>query len=79
MSITRKHAICIFFDEEFTDENSEKLKKDLEKPCGLEICYTDDPNKPMLRTKLKVNGSPSYYHLYKVNLPNSTNLQEQII
>ncbi|EIE81192.1 hypothetical protein RO3G_05897 [Rhizopus delemar RA 99-880] len=44
----------VFFNEEFTNENPEKLKEGLEKLCGLEICYTDDPNKPMLQTKLKL-------------------------
>jgi hypothetical protein len=43
MSITQEHAICIFFNEDFTKENAEKLKEDLEKLFGLEICYTDDP------------------------------------
>ncbi|KAI7880815.1 uncharacterized protein EV154DRAFT_428750, partial [Mucor mucedo] len=66
----------IIFSEDFTDENSEKLKGDLEKLCGLEICYTDDPYMPMLQTKLKVNGFPSYYHRYKDDLSKPTNLPE---
>ena len=55
-----------------------KNSEDLEKLCGLEICYTNDPNKTMLQIKLKVNGVP-HYHRYKDDLPKSTNLQEQII
>ncbi|KAI9349369.1 hypothetical protein BD770DRAFT_394948, partial [Pilaira anomala] len=49
-----------------------------EKLCELEICYTDDPYKPMLQTKVKVNGFPSYYHLYKDDLPDTNDTQEQI-
>ncbi|KAI9020037.1 hypothetical protein CLU79DRAFT_817658, partial [Phycomyces nitens] len=76
--MTRKHAICIFFNEEFTNENSQRFEEDLENLCGLEICYAEDPYKPMLQTKVKVNGCPSYYHRYKDDLPKSTNNQGQI-
>ncbi|KAI9250650.1 hypothetical protein EDC94DRAFT_697893 [Helicostylum pulchrum] len=74
-----KQSTSLALNREFTNENSENLKEDLEKLYGLEICYTDDSNKPMLQTKLKVNDFPSYYHRYKDDLPKSTNLQEQII
>lgn len=79
ISITRNHALCIFFNEEFTNENSEKLKEDLKNLSGLDICYTEDPSKPMLQTKVKVNGFPSYYRRYQDELPNSSILEDQII
>ncbi|KAI9366333.1 hypothetical protein BD770DRAFT_375974 [Pilaira anomala] len=49
-----------------------------EKLCELEICFTDDPFKPMLQTKAKVNGFPTYYHYYKDDLADKNNTQEQI-
>ncbi|KAI7904052.1 uncharacterized protein BX663DRAFT_432348 [Cokeromyces recurvatus] len=62
--VSRNDALCIFYNEEITDEAAKKPAVRLDSFCGLDICYTEDPKKPMLQTKVKIHGDPAYYHLY---------------
>lgn len=41
MNITRDQALCMYFDEEYTDDNVKKCKERIEKWGGgnVEICY----------------------------------------
>ncbi|KAF7720561.1 hypothetical protein EC973_007491 [Apophysomyces ossiformis] len=62
--VSRNNALCIFYNEEFTDEAAKRLAVKLDSLRELDICYTEDATKPMLQTKLKINGNPFYYHRY---------------
>ncbi|KAI9476193.1 MAG: hypothetical protein EXX96DRAFT_486839 [Benjaminiella poitrasii] len=51
-NISRNNALCIFYSEEITDEAAKRLAVKLDLLCGLDICYAEDPRKPMLQTKV---------------------------
>ncbi|RCH78113.1 hypothetical protein CU098_003868 [Rhizopus stolonifer] len=46
-TITRNQAICMFYGEEYTDENVARLSKRLDE-VEVDICYLDDPTEPIL-------------------------------
>ncbi|ORX54412.1 hypothetical protein DM01DRAFT_254666 [Hesseltinella vesiculosa] len=57
-NISRNFALCIFFNMEYSDENAERLAQQLDSYHELDICYSTEQGKPMLRTKVKTNGDP---------------------
>lgn len=49
MNITRDQALCMYFDEEYTDDNVKKCKERIEKWGNVEICYYNtSPNEPVV-------------------------------
>ncbi|KAG0162794.1 hypothetical protein DFQ28_000765 [Apophysomyces sp. BC1034] len=67
--VSQDNTLCIFYNEEFTDEAAKRLAVKLDSLHELDICYAEDPRKPMLQTKVKINGNPDYYHLYANGYP----------
>ncbi|KAL1933930.1 hypothetical protein VTP01DRAFT_8020 [Rhizomucor pusillus] len=65
INITREHALCIFYQLKFNEENSIKAKQKFE-PLSeeFEICYLDDPTIPVLVMKLRIHNERSRYHIY---------------
>jgi hypothetical protein len=64
-NITRDRALCIFFFcQEYSEDNAKILSKKLEVMKVLEICYTNDPNLPMLMSLIRIQTNPSEYHKY---------------
>ncbi|KAI8635756.1 hypothetical protein BD408DRAFT_398312 [Parasitella parasitica] len=57
-------ALCIFFCQEYSEDNAKILSKKLEAMKVLEICYTNDPNLPMLMSLIRIQTNSSEYHKY---------------
>lgn len=57
----------------------EKLTENLDSLCRLDICYAKVPRKPMLQTKVKINGNPAYYHCYPNDYPKSEASVDKVI
>lgn len=51
----------VFFCEEYNEENVEKLTKEVDDFANGEICYTEDPTKPII-CALKILKANSKYH-----------------
>ncbi|KAI8388295.1 uncharacterized protein BYT42DRAFT_559595 [Radiomyces spectabilis] len=66
MKITRDHALCALFCEEFNEQNVILLRKRLEKMNDFEICYESDPAKPVLLPLRRLYGNPTNYHKYDI-------------
>ncbi|CAO3682609.1 unnamed protein product [Rhizopus stolonifer] len=63
--ITREKAICMFFCEEYNEDNIQKLTKEVDDFVRCEICYTDDPTKPIIQSKRIINQNPYLYQNYQ--------------
>ncbi|ORX62873.1 hypothetical protein DM01DRAFT_1330986 [Hesseltinella vesiculosa] len=77
--ISRNQAICIFYSEQFAKETVENLSEKLESYGDLDICFTNDPWKPLLQTKTKINGNPSYYQRYPDMEPEPSNSVDNVM
>jgi hypothetical protein len=73
MKITEEQAICMFFYVDYTIENAEKYKKEIESFGEVVLCYNTDPKQPILTTLTRIRENPFSYHLY----PADTSLKEQ--
>ncbi|ORX42678.1 hypothetical protein DM01DRAFT_1330024 [Hesseltinella vesiculosa] len=64
MNITREQAICMFFYEEFNDENIARLSKKIDDMGNVELCYLEDPTEPYLVSVTRILGNPIRFHRY---------------
>lgn len=65
ITITREQAICMFFCEEYNEENVTRLVTRMDNMQDLEICYMDgDPTEPILLPINKIHGWSFKYRLY---------------
>lgn len=65
ITITREQAICMFFYEEFNEENVARLVPKIDSMEDLEICYlNDDPTEPVLMHIQTIHGDPFKFRLY---------------
>ncbi|KAI7896772.1 uncharacterized protein EV154DRAFT_395418, partial [Mucor mucedo] len=62
--ITREKAICIFFCQDYTEFNVKELLKKLENFEDIDICYDEDPFKPMLLCNKRIDSNPQKYKKY---------------
>ncbi|KAI9470121.1 MAG: hypothetical protein EXX96DRAFT_532524 [Benjaminiella poitrasii] len=71
MIITRKEAVCMYFSQECTDENYEKFSKKIEDfgvdVGGMDICYLEDPRKPVVVSLVRILADPYQYKRYITN------------
>lgn len=67
MNITREQAICMFFCEDYNEENITKLSKKIEDFGCVDICYEDDPKKPVLVLLTRIHSEPFNYKRYKAS------------
>ncbi|GAA5817667.1 hypothetical protein MFLAVUS_011218 [Mucor flavus] len=74
-TITRNQAICMFYGEEYTDENVARLSKRIDE-AEVDICYFDDPTESFLIWKRKINQNPLRYHRYTNEIPKSVTENE---
>lgn len=65
MDVTRERAICMFYDEEFNYENVVRLLERIDNPGELDICYENDPLKPVLVLRTRILAEPHIYKRYK--------------
>lgn len=64
-NITRGQAICIFFCEKYTEANMEKLLRKMETFEEVDICYENNPLKPLIQSNAAVDSESSKYKRYK--------------
>ncbi|KAI9032843.1 hypothetical protein CLU79DRAFT_693309, partial [Phycomyces nitens] len=69
----------IFYNEEINDEAAQRFTVKLDLLSDLDICYAKDPRKPMLQTRIKINGNPSCYHRYANTHPEPTTSANKVI
>ncbi|KAI8339787.1 hypothetical protein EDC96DRAFT_427679, partial [Choanephora cucurbitarum] len=62
--ITREKAICIFFYQDYTEFNVEKLLKKLENFEDVDICYDENPFKRILLSNKRIDSNPQKYKKY---------------
>lgn len=65
--ISHKQAVCIFFLQECTDENYEKVFKenwDISKHGGADVCWSNDPKQPVLGKMSMILDEKSVYKRY---------------
>ncbi|KAI8982142.1 hypothetical protein BDF20DRAFT_937776 [Mycotypha africana] len=72
-NITREQAICMLYCEVFNVENVKKLVPTIDALKNLEICYKEDPIRPMVTSVLKINAYPFLYKRYSVKENESNN------
>lgn len=77
--ITGEQAICMFFCEEYNEDNIKKLTKEVDDIINVEICYTEDPTKPIISRKRTINQNPFLYHKYqpKKSVANDIAIEKQ--
>ncbi|KAG2228775.1 hypothetical protein INT48_001714 [Thamnidium elegans] len=63
--ISKEEASCIFYCEEFEEENVKTCMQNIQLSPDVDLCYNNDPNEPFLVCKLRIYGSPKCYKLYK--------------
>ncbi|CDH59820.1 predicted protein [Lichtheimia corymbifera JMRC:FSU:9682] len=65
ITITREQAICVFFCEEYNEENVARLGTRINNMQDLEICYmNDNPTEPILVHINKIHCWPFKYRRY---------------
>jgi hypothetical protein len=61
----RERAVCMFYCEEFNDKNVARLLKRIEDPGELDICYENDPVKPVLVLRTRILAELYIYKRYE--------------
>ena len=64
--ISREQALCISFQLKFTEANAMIAEQRFARCCelGLEVCYLNDPNLPVMVSKEHIYGNPDTFHEY---------------
>ncbi|KAI8092388.1 uncharacterized protein B0P05DRAFT_226146 [Gilbertella persicaria] len=77
--ITREQAICMFFLRGIQRRYVKKLTKEVDDFVDGEICYTEDPTKPIILIKRTINRNPFLYHKYqpRESVTNDITIEEQ--
>jgi hypothetical protein len=64
MTICREQAICIFYCEDFIEENVARCSKKIEDIGDVDICYLHDPTDPVLVFNTRMKALPYTFHRY---------------
>ncbi|KAI8092385.1 uncharacterized protein B0P05DRAFT_526072 [Gilbertella persicaria] len=59
--ITREQAICMFFLRGIQRRYVKKLTKEVDDFVDGEICYTEDPTKPIICSLKTLKANSNYY------------------
>jgi hypothetical protein len=65
ITVTREQAICMFYCEEYNETNVTELTKIIDDLKNVEICYLEDPTKPILLCIRTINQDPFHIHTYQ--------------
>lgn len=68
ITITKEKALCMFYGEQYNEENVKMLTKKLEKNEGLELCYLDKPTELIISHSSTTAAQPWKYRLYPAQL-----------
>ncbi|KAG0806776.1 hypothetical protein G6F16_010999 [Rhizopus arrhizus] len=61
MNITRDQAICRFFCEDYSKENAARLSKKIEELGTFDVCYENDPKRPVLVHLSVIRNDPTTF------------------
>ncbi|KAI8875630.1 hypothetical protein K501DRAFT_233357, partial [Backusella circina FSU 941] len=64
MNITRDQAICRFFCEDYSKENAARLSKKIEEFGSFDVCYENDPKRPVLVHLSVIRNDPTTFKRY---------------
>lgn len=67
MIITRDQALCMLFCVEFTPENVARYEQKIADFGEIDICYENDPKKPLLVLISQIHKTSSPYRPYPVS------------
>lgn len=67
MNITRDQAICRFFCEDYSKETAARLSKKIEEFGSFDVCYENDPKRPVLLNLANVHSQSSIFKFYKTS------------
>ncbi|KAG0755624.1 hypothetical protein G6F57_011724 [Rhizopus arrhizus] len=67
MNITRDQAICRFLCEDYSKENAARLSKKIEELGTFDVCYENDPKRPVLLNLANVRSQPSIFKFYETS------------
>ncbi|KAI8977588.1 hypothetical protein BDF20DRAFT_575206 [Mycotypha africana] len=73
MNITREQAVCMFFSEEFSEENAARLSEKIADFGSFDVCYETDPRKPVLVALARIRSDPFSFKRYTIENLNSQN------
>lgn len=66
--ITREQALCIFFCLEYTKSNVTIALKKVEMIKDVDVCFEENPYKPVLHCNEGINSIPLKYKRYRSSL-----------
>jgi hypothetical protein len=64
MIICREQAVCIFYCEDFNEENAARCSKKIENIGDVDICYLHDPTDPVLVFNTRIKALPYKFLRY---------------
>lgn len=64
MNITRDQAICMLFCEEYSKENAARLSRKIEDFGSFDVCYENDPMRPVLVHLNVIRSDPFTFKRY---------------
>ncbi|KAI8990885.1 hypothetical protein BDF20DRAFT_810947 [Mycotypha africana] len=64
MNITRDQAICRFFCEDYSKENAARLSKKIEEFGSFDVCYENDPKRPVMVHLSVIRNDPTTFKRY---------------
>ncbi|KAG1146844.1 hypothetical protein G6F38_004657 [Rhizopus arrhizus] len=64
MNITRDQAICRFFCEDYSKESAARLSKKIEEFGSFDVCYENDPKRPVLMHLSVIRNDPTTFKRY---------------
>ncbi|CAO3611411.1 unnamed protein product [Mucor hiemalis] len=64
MNIIRDQAICRFFCEDYSKENAERLSKKIEEFGSFDMCFENDPRRPVMVNLSAIRSDPSTFKRY---------------
>lgn len=67
-AITREQALCIFFCLEYTESNVTIALKKAEAIKDVDVCFEENPYKPLLHCNERINSNPLKYKRYRSSL-----------
>jgi hypothetical protein len=65
VAISREQALCIFYCEPYNKFNIERFSKIIDDLENVEICYCDNPKRPVLQCTKTIYSYPFEIHTYK--------------
>jgi hypothetical protein len=70
--VNREQAVCIFYCEDFNEENVARCSKKIKNIGDVDIYYLHDPTDPVLAFNTRMKALPYTFHRY-ISAPKESN------